>query len=311
MNRIQTISAPRPVRVIAAAVGAALILALAAPKASAADTQILFVHGYGSAAQGKDCNGSTWKNALRYYQRAGGRERSSMTTLGYYAGTEPGECDVLIGDGAATNDRPIDDIAQDLADYIYGGYTSQGKPVDIVAHSMGGLISRVALLGSAHGWTAPNGEQFPPKLNVDDVVTLGTPHQGVSNPSAHGDVQWRDMAPGSALIGGLHEDDRGLDDAWASGTEWSLIGSKEDGTVSYDSGIDKGFFADQKFGFQDARDSGNVSHTGIRTLFGENRYALRYWHASGNHPPHNTRNGWSPLKAAFQAATRSGDGLPR
>jgi hypothetical protein len=43
----------------------------------------------------------------------------------------------------------------------------------------------------------------------------------------------------------------------------------------------------------------------------KNAYDLRYWHASGNNPPHNTKKGWSPLKTAFQAATRVGDGLPR
>ncbi|HEY7266418.1 MAG TPA: hypothetical protein VH501_01875 [Solirubrobacterales bacterium] len=297
----------RPRRAVAALIGASLSLALLAPAASAADAQILFVHGYGPAARGKDCNGSTWRNALRYYQRAGGRERSSMTTIGYYAGDSAADCDVIVGDGAATNARPIQDIARDLANYIYRTYTSQGRPVDIIAHSMGGLVTRVALLGSAQGW-----EGFPSKLNVTNVVTLSTPHQGVAHPSANDDRQWNQMAPRSGFMRRLHRSDSGLGDAWASGTDWTLIGSKEDKTVSYNSGIDKGNFADQKFGYQrDPRDAGNVSHTGIRTLYRKNRYDLRYWHASGNHPPHNTRKGWSPLKAAFQAATRIGDGLPR
>ena len=53
-----------------------------------------------------------------------------------------------------------------------------------------------------------------------------------------------------------------------------------------------------------------MTHTGVRTLFGKNAYDLTYWHASGDHPPHHTPdNGWSPLKAAFQAATKVGDGL--
>ena len=69
-----------------AAVTTALALAMLAPAASAADRQILLVHGYGDASEGKDCNGSTWKHALRYFQDAGGRERSSLTTVGYYAG---------------------------------------------------------------------------------------------------------------------------------------------------------------------------------------------------------------------------------
>ena len=58
----------------------------------------------------------------------------------------------MTGDGAATTDRPIQDIARDLAIYIDANYTSRGRPVDIIAHSMGGLVARVALLGSAQGW---------------------------------------------------------------------------------------------------------------------------------------------------------------
>jgi pimeloyl-ACP methyl ester carboxylesterase len=287
---------------------AALALAVLAPAASAADTQILLVHGYGPSAQGKDCNGSTWKDALRYYQDAGGRERSSMTTIGYYEGDDPANCDVIVGDGAASNARPIQDIARDLAIYIDREYTSKGTPVDVIAHSMGGLIVRVALLGSAQGW-----DGFPSnKLNVDDVVTLSTPHQGVASPSANDDRQWQQMGPDSPFIDRLHEQGSGLGDDWADGTDWSLVGSKEDATVSHDSGIDKGSHADQKYGYQDEPDdSGNVSHTGVRTLYGANRYHLSYWHASGNHPPHMTENGWSPLKAAFQAATKIGDGLPK
>jgi hypothetical protein len=82
--------------------------------------------------------------------------------------------------------------------------------------------------------------------------------------------------------------------------------------VTHASAIDKGNHADQKYGYQDdPRDSGEVDHTGVRTLFGENKYDLSYWHASGDHPPHTTENGWSPLKTAFQAATKKSDGLPR
>jgi pimeloyl-ACP methyl ester carboxylesterase len=285
----------------------ALALAMLAPAAFAADTQLLLVHGYGSASAGRDCNGSTWKNALAYYQDAGGRERESMSTIGYSEGDRPADCDVVIGDGEATNDRPIQDIAKDLAGYIDDAYTSKGKPVNIIAHSMGGLIARVALLGSAQGW---NG--FPSKLNVNNVVTLSTPHQGVANPSAHDDRQWNQLDPDSGFMERLHERGSGLGDNWARGIDWSLVGSREDATVEYDSGIDKGNYADQKYGYQDdPEDSGEVDHSALRTLYGENKYDLRYWHASGDHPPHNTENGWSPLKTAFQAATKLGDGLPR
>jgi len=143
-------------------------------------------------------------------------------------------------------------------------------------------------------------------------VTLSAPHQGVAHPSANDDEQWRQMNPGSGFIERLHEKGSGLGDDWADGTDWSLVGSREDTTVRYASGIDAGAHADQKYGYQgDPEDSGDVDHTGVRTLFGENRYDLQYWHASGDHPPHATNRGWAPLKTAFQAATRLGDGLPK
>ena len=171
---------------------------------------------------------------------------------------------------------------------------------------MGGLVARVALLGSAQGW-----ERFPPKLNVNNVVTLSSPHQGVAG-SGPDDTQWNQMQPGSDFIKRLHAKGSGLDDAWADGTDWSLVGSHEDETVSHDSGIDKGNPADQKYGYpDDAGDSGEVTTARPHALRRE-----RLQPAATGTPPAITRrthtdNGWSPLKAAFQAATKVGDGLPK
>jgi hypothetical protein len=290
---------------------------------------MLLVHGYNPEPP-TNCNGSTWDEALKYYQDKGGRERSSMRTIGYYKGD--GEvCDDVIGDGQATRERPIQDIAKDFANYIYEKYTSKDKEVDIVAHSMGGLITRVAVLGTREGW-----DGFPPKIAVEDIVTLGTPHQGLINGCGDPDKdpndkctrQWHQMTPtkegGSGFIDKLHEsapgrNDRGLDDPWASGIDWSLVGSLEDETVSYNSGIDKGYFAHQKYGYdQDLSGNGvddcsdpDVSHGNLRQLTGAGGYCLRYWHHGSDGGPYTTENGWSPLKVAFKAATHQGDDLPR
>jgi pimeloyl-ACP methyl ester carboxylesterase len=309
----------RTTRLLAAlAATTAVALAMLAPTASAADTQILLVHGYGDHEQGKDCNGSTWRKALAYYQGAGGRDRDSMTTIGYYTGDRQADghgsgCDAKVA--SATNATPIQEIAKELANYIDAAYTGNGQPVNIIAHSMGGLVTRVALLGSAQGWKGfPHG-----KLNVDNVVTLSTPHRGVSKPSANDDRQWEQMDPGSGFMTRLHEQGSELGDDWANGTDWSLVGSDEDEVVSFQSGIDKNFAgttADQKYGYWKKRDGLLVDHEGVRTLGagkrdGKDRYKLNYWHAAGSHPPHTTERGWSPLKTAFKAATRIGDGLPK
>jgi pimeloyl-ACP methyl ester carboxylesterase len=288
-----------------APLAAVLGLLVLAPAAPAAD-QLLLVHGYGDADTGKDCDRSTFKRALDYFEDEGGRSRASMSTVGYYVGDE--YCNVTIGDGQATNDRPIQDIARDLARYIRGAHTDHGESVDIVAHSMGGLITRVALLGSAQGWLGS-----PGKLDVGNVVTLSTPHQGVIRDPDHDDTeQWRQMQPGSGFLERLHADGSGIEDAWADGTDWTFLGSAEDETVTYASGIDKGRYADQKLGYRsNLHDAGVVDHEAVRTVTGPHRFDLSYWHASGEHGAHHTLRGWAPLKAAFKAATVDGDDLPR
>jgi pimeloyl-ACP methyl ester carboxylesterase len=317
-GRARTPTAAVVRRLAAISALALTVLALGVPSASAADTPILLVHGYGDHAEGKDCNGSTWSKALAYYQRAGGRDRDSMTTIGYYTGDRQADghgsgCDVKVA--SATNATPIQEIAKELANHIDAAYTSKRQPVNIIAHSMGGLITRVALLGSAQGWKG-----FPHrKLNVDNVVTLSTPHRGVAKPSANDDRQWKQMDAGSGFMTRLHEQGSELGDDWANGTDWSLVGSDEDGVVSFQSAIDKNFAgttADQKYGYWKQRDGLLVDHQGVRTLGagkrdGKDRYKLNYWHAAGTHPPHTTERGWSPLKTAFKAATRIGDGLPK
>ncbi|MER7079176.1 PGAP1-like protein [Saccharopolyspora kobensis] len=317
---------------VAAAIAAAG-LALSAPAAvqaavpvpAAKPKTMLLVHGYNPDPPTK-CNVSTWDEALAYYQESGGRDRSTMRTIGYYAG-DAEYCDDVIGDGKATRERPIQDIAKDFANHIYEKYTSKGEEVDIVAHSMGGLITRVAVLGTREGWSG-----FPPKVAVEDVVTLGTPHQGLINGCGNPDAdpndkctrQWNQMTPkdegGSGFIEKLHESapgraDRGLDDPWAAGIDWSLVGSIEDETVSYYSGIDKGYFAHQKYGYDENIAAGcsdpNVSHGNLRQLKGAGGFCLRYWHHGADGGPYTTENGWSPLKVAFKAATYKGDDLPR
>ncbi|TDD55488.1 esterase/lipase family protein [Saccharopolyspora elongata] len=264
------------------------------PETSAAgNNPVYFVHGYNP---GSDANCKTiWGNAVDYFEKRGW-PGGQLKTVGYYKGDTG--CDVSISDDNTTGTR-IKHVAADFANYIYEHHTKKGKSVDIVAHSMGGLVTRVALLGSAKGWSGfPKGP-----LKVGDVVTLGTPHRGVRNPDASDTTQWKSMDPDSEFMRVLHAPENRLSQSWAAGTDWTFAGANEDETVSGTSAIDKGYHADHKFRYLNGN-SPKVTHSGIREIAG-GKHELRYWHSSEG-VPHDTGNGWAPVKTAYEAVNQNG-----
>lgn len=111
--------------------------------------------------------------------------------------------------------------------YIYDTFTRNGIPVEVVAHSMGGLITREAVGGSG-GHLAG----FPSApLLVTRAVTVATPHGGVDFLLSAGSTiglqhtdEIGDMTPGSDFMNTLgtptFEKPQG-----SGGTFWGLIGS--------------------------------------------------------------------------------------
>jgi hypothetical protein len=89
---------------------------------------------------------------------------------------------------------PIEHLSCLMAWYLY----EQPQPVDIIAHSMGGLVVRGAMYFSTHhpadGYTWPSGA-----LPVSRVITVATPHDGLQAAVAvlynavQGDQEVRDM----------------------------------------------------------------------------------------------------------------------
>ncbi len=55
------------------------------------------------------------------------------------------------------------------------GETDPGDGLAIIAHSMGGLVSRSCLENLA---ITPEGETYPLQVTVSDIITAGTPHRG-------------------------------------------------------------------------------------------------------------------------------------
>lgn len=173
-----------------------LSMAMAAAPANAAPPArddgmtepVYLVHGY--SADGTDCQ-QRWGPAMEAWRKAGWE--GGFHTVGYYEGDS--SCNTKIA--AANRSTPIQQLGSQLAWDIYLQYSRHGRSVDVVGHSMGGLIARVALTGVSRGW-----DGFPPFVYVEDAVTLGTPHGGVSASWVRScdETQCVQMRPGSKFL---------------------------------------------------------------------------------------------------------------
>ena len=124
-----------------------------------------------------------------------------------------------------SNNTSIRHLSWHLANYIATNFTARGLVVDVVAHSMGGLMIRYAL--------SKQGVDSFPRLKVEDVVTLGSPHAGASFAALTGTTQGAEMEPSSTLIAWLTK--WGMNPQGQGGTDWTTIGSHGDLIVQEDS----------------------------------------------------------------------------
>lgn len=95
----------------------------------------------------------------------------------------------------------IPDVAQTVARAVAsrfpGASDRETAPIDIVAHSMGGLVARAGATGALDGM---------PRLNIARLFTLGTPHRGAKLARLLApDLASHSMRPGSAFLKWLDE----------------------------------------------------------------------------------------------------------
>lgn len=185
-----------------------------AARSNSKDSTVLFIKGY---TPGDGCYGK-WTAATRAFKRWGWTGK--FIRVGFYKGDEAKGCQVNLAPNG-TGNTSLKDLGRALAWNIYNEHSSKGESVDLVGHSMGGLIARAAVAGFRHDPT------WPPALLVEDVVTLGTPHLGTRGGflRCHYDLQCRQMYPGSDFLKWLNQyanPQAGL------GTDWTLIGSHYD-----------------------------------------------------------------------------------
>jgi len=176
--------------------------------------------------------------------------------------------------------------------------------VDVVAHSMGGLVTRLALVGTAnHVTSTTSGKGFPPFLYIEDVATLSTPFWGASDLgqtfcSISPDVQCNQMKPGSTFYTSwINRPGASNRVGWdnpqsAMGTDWTLIGSEDDDfMVPEESAVDlkASFHASHKLVY---RAGSGLDHSQMSEITtGRGNYAARWCDlGSGCNPANWT--GW-------------------
>ncbi|MBA2625144.1 MAG: hypothetical protein H0U89_06030 [Acidimicrobiia bacterium] len=201
----------------------------ASPADARTDTKskaVLFVHGYNPTSTSTNCGGDF--DPMITQLRSEGFT-GPMVRVGFYSGDY--NCDVnLRSYGSFGDSSSWKSVAKAFSSYVYSQYTSRGITVDVVGYSMGGLISRGAVWGSQRGESG-----FAPAIDVEDVVTLGTPHNGAawySNLCLWG--QCSTLKPGAADIQWLNQNGN---PQGRSGTEFTTVGSNGDWVVPTSSAL--------------------------------------------------------------------------
>lgn len=236
----------------------------AATMRSGNDT-ILLVHGFAPTPAGRAINCSAsgsidgFGEILDYLKRPhpiNGQNiawhRQDFRTIGYYAGdsncSENLHYDTQVNSKCngypgwnptstyGTSNESIYHISCELAWYIYNNFgVYSGWNIEIVAHSMGGLIVR-NMIYQVQQKKAP--EHFPPTLgNISDIVTLESPHEGIGGDSltrllsqCGNCTEVNELANQSYFMNEMQNNAQ--NPQAKSGTDWTLIGSECD-VVSY------------------------------------------------------------------------------
>lgn len=234
---------------LAVAVAAALAVLVGAtacepPRTAQKDRVVLFVHGWNAFGGGSDCH-STFGDLETSLRSRG--FTGQLVTVAFYDSDR--NCDMTLRDwGDISNSTSWKDLSKAFSTYVYETYTRKGITVDVVGHSMGGLIARGAVQGSSHhesGFSAP--------IEVEDAVTLAAPHAGAawySNGCLWG--QCSQLKPGASDLRWLATDGA---PQGAGGTEWTVFGSDQDDVVPVDSALSMFVPAERKVRYADLEHS--------------------------------------------------------
>jgi hypothetical protein len=237
---------------LVAVVGGALLGWAPVPSAFAYSSNgipVIYVHGFNSsAAIPGGCNGNTNFGTIRAFLTNSGWTGPTYSVK-YYNGDQNCDADLhalenyhctgwYAGKEGTTNED-IRHLSCLLAWYIWDAFTSRGVAVKLIGHSMGGEIIRQALFDT------PYVGAFPLYLTVEDVVTAGTPHQGLTSGAAffycgscsqvaqmeqaNSNMQWLNS---SSIRGGFGRNPQGN-----TGTDWTTMASGNDEVLAWCAGV--------------------------------------------------------------------------
>jgi PGAP1-like protein len=208
---------------------------------------ILMIHGFNPGSSINCNSGSEFGDIKEFARKSSFR---TMMTIGFYkndtncddyVGRESSHCTNYADSGSddGTVNEDIRHVSCLIAWYIFDNFTSYGTSVDVIAHSMGGILIRQALFDTG------NVSQLPPYLYVNNVVTAGSPHQGLTPFAAKimsgfkgcpGDCfQVAQMEADSDIMINLNDPNyrkgSGLDPQGYGGTNWTTMSSEYDDEV--------------------------------------------------------------------------------
>jgi pimeloyl-ACP methyl ester carboxylesterase len=231
----------RTLLILVAAIGIVLIATVpflvgGKNKAKSTADPIVLVHGYAlvTGCPGGDV-GAYWSGLTTSFISAGWA--NPIVPVSFYQcdtnGTSidshgdpkayfpSGEVTAADGSVAYTKQTDTRHLAYVLAWYIYDTYSAHGQSVDLVGHSMGGLMMRWALQQ-----VAARNAAFPPYLLVSNAVTISSPYLGAiaavgKLAACAGALQCAQFAAGSPFLAELatNPGPQGRD-----GTDWSVMG---------------------------------------------------------------------------------------
>jgi triacylglycerol esterase/lipase EstA (alpha/beta hydrolase family) len=201
-------------------------------RADGLDDPVILVHGYDQPGNGINANGSYWAGVVRDLRDPnrgpGALSGAIAKTYAYCFYYNDTGCDVR-ADG--DRNRDIRQLGVDLAWYIYNYFSKFNASVDVMAHSMGGLVTNAAITGVQNHDPA-----FPPYLFVEDAVALSTPWNGSFASTlcalTTNFVQCIQMQPGRLPLESLNENAQAT-----MGTDWTLIGLYDDLAVEETSSV--------------------------------------------------------------------------